>query len=497
MNLSGNQKMNRQVSKLPSASFDQIKVKRNLVAILAFFISIILAFLALKTGNVLYIASLVALPFGLILISRPDIAFVLSVILDATTIKIQNNDALALGVIMQIFIILILSVSRLIKGRNVKHNTFPEKQPLIWFALIVIMLMVGRGSGLRFLGSETWGGMIYVKYFISAFFYIYIGSIFLSKKLIKYIIIGTIFAGILGSLSAFSGWSAGVKESFTNIGAPSATSMRLIWVTPFVYALFPIILAIRPKLPIVKVIAWMFLLIAIGLTGFRTRIVVLLLVTFIFGFFLTISKKRYFIKCAVAALSLWMFFIIISPFVKGGISRAISFLPGVKTEYMMSADADNSVTWRFEIWRYCWERAPEFFWLGRGSAFDVYNAVDNMSRNDILTFSPLFAYTTRSYHSGPLALLIDYGFPGFIVGSWLLISIGLSSWKIAVRMRQYDTLESRYCIALASWLIWEVMSFYLVYGQMPKFVRIIIAAAVLKVLSQSIHKIYKPKKLET
>ena len=56
-------------------------------------------------------------------------------------------------------------------------------------------------------------------------------------------------------------------------------------------------------------------------------------------------------------------------------------------------------------------------------------------------------------------------------------------------MVRYRSLESRYCLALCSWLLWQVISFFLVYGQMPKFGRILVAGAVVTVLARSVEKI--------
>ena len=145
----------------------------------------------------------------------------------------------------------------------------------------------------------------------------------------------------------------------------------------------------------------------------------------------------------------------------------------------------ESVEWRVEICKYCWE-FPEYLWIGRGSTFNVFDTVDPLTHSDIMLYTPWFAFQTHAYHSGPLTLLIDYGLPGFLIGTWLLLAIGVTAWKIAAKMVRYRSLESRYCLALCSWLLWQVISFFLVYGQMPKFGRILVAGAVVTVLARSV-----------
>ena len=74
-----------------------------------------------------------------------------------------------------------------------------------------------------------------------------------------------------------------------------------------------------------------------------------------------------------------------------------------------------------------------YLWIGRGSTFNVFDTVDNLSQSDIMLYTPWFAFQTHAYHSGPLTLLIDYGLPGFLIGTWLLLAIGVSAWKIAAK----------------------------------------------------------------
>ena len=262
------------------------------------------------------------------------------------------------------------------------------------------------------------------------------------------------------------------------------------------YAIFPIVLAKKWKIGLFGYLIWKLLIGIMGLTGFRNRLVGLIMTTFIFGFILSNSKFRYFIISLLAGLFLWFIAILTSPYLPSGLQRSLSFIPGAYADVRTGKDAIESIEWRVEIWQYCWEKAPEYFWVGRGSAFNVYDAVGNLGRSDIIEFTPWFAYITRSYHSGPLTLLIDYGIVGFVIGSWLLISIIKMTLNGAKKISKFKTTESRFCLALASLLIWEVISFYLVYGQMPKFSRIIVAAAVVSVLINSIVKIYESKKNE-
>ena len=114
---------------------------------------------------------------------------------------------------------------------------------------------------------------------------------------------------------------------------------------------------------------WTALLATIGLTGFRSRMVELIMVTVLFGFIGSRARIQYSMKCFIAGALLWISAILVSPYVPAGLQRAVSFLPGTKIAEFAGKDALESVEWRVEIWKYCWERFPDYFWIGRGSTF--------------------------------------------------------------------------------------------------------------------------------
>ena len=480
--------MNHEFSHISLTQVDQVKIKRNVIKAIAFVLTVVFAFYTLKTGNILFMGGLLALPFALMLMNRPDLAFMFGIVADATAITIRGINYLTLGVIMQLMVILSAILTWALVGHNASSQSFREKKPLLLFTGLVLILMASRGAGLRVLGSETWGGMIYIRIFVAIAFYLAIRKVDISQKIFKYAIIGIVIGGVLGSLIQRSGFVAAASQ-LSSIGPETVGSKRLMWLTPFVYAIFPVVLAIRWKLKLVGVLIWIALLGAIGLTGYRSRLVELIMVTVLFGFIGSRSRIKYSIKSVFVGAILWISAIIVSPYVPAGLQRAVSFLPGTKVEAYAGKDALESVEWRVEIWKYCWERVPDYLWIGRGSTFNVFDTVDNLSQSDIMLYTPWFAFQTHAYHSGPLTLLIDYGLPGFLIGTWLLLAIGVSAWKIAAKMVRYRSLESRYCLALCSWLLWQVISFFLVYGQMPKFGRVLVAGAVVTVLARSVEKI--------
>ena len=138
---------------------------------------------------------------------------------------------------MQLMVILSAILTWALVGHNASSQSFREKKPLLLFTGLVLILMASRGAGLRILGSETWGGMIYIRIFVAIAFYLAIRKVDISQKIFKYAIIGIVIGGVLGYLIQRSGFVAAASQ-LSSIGPETVGSKRLMWLTPFVYAIF-------------------------------------------------------------------------------------------------------------------------------------------------------------------------------------------------------------------------------------------------------------------
>jgi hypothetical protein len=462
---------------------DAVQLKRTLILWVGILGTIVFASYALKTGNVLYMTAFVALPFVLMLIDRPDIAFLLGVVADLSRIPIGDIQYLTLGVLAQLLVIGAAMLRWALRG-NSQKTAFAEDRPLKWFVAVIIILMAIRGVGLRVLGGASWGGMIYVRILLSIAFYFAVRNVRVSPKQIKILIVGGIAAGFVGSLLQRAGFITELQQVSTL--STSMGSQRLMWLLPLVYAVFPVVLAIKWRVKILGVFLWLSTMVVMGMTGFRSFLVGLLMITLIYGFFLTKNSISYCFRAIAAGLVLWIAVVVVSPVLPPGLQRAVSFIPGAQVAFEVGVDAEGSVEWRVDIWKYCIQKAPKYLLIGRGSTFKIWETVGNLSAGAILGHSPWFAFQTRNYHSGPLTLLIDYGLPGLLTGLWLAYTLGLRVWKVGRNLVKINSVESRYCLALISWLIWELIAFFLVYGDMPGFGTMIVRGAIISVLSSSV-----------
>ena len=137
---------------------DQVKLQRNALVTLLMVLAIIIAFMAFKTGNLIIMAGFVALPFVLLLMCRPEVAFIIAIMLDATRMQVPGISYTTLGLIAKVIVIGSAFLATMLGQRHVSKLEVKERKPLKWFVFIIIALIIGRGSGLRMLGSETWGG---------------------------------------------------------------------------------------------------------------------------------------------------------------------------------------------------------------------------------------------------------------------------------------------------------------------------------------------------
>jgi hypothetical protein len=467
---------------------DPIRIKWNLLVISLFIIAVAASFFAFKTGNILFMVGLVALPFILMLIGKPAFVFTSAIIMDALGYNFTGVNLTSTGMVSRLMLIVIFIISSLLSVQGWKRVKVPEDRPLKLFGAVIIGLMLYRGSGLRMLGSEIWGGMIYVNLLIGLIFFFVINGMKIDKKYFHWIIWGSFVVSIVGSLmTQMSGSSMRIEEG-------SILAERQSWLIPMAYALLPLsfVIKLRHNGYILNIIIFVVTLGIIALTGFRSRIVEFCFVAGLFWFFHTKRKGEFIIILTLLGLISYALLIGVSDSLPDVAQRAISFIPGIQVSDRVAADAAGSTEWRVEIWQYCLAQAKDYLWIGRGSAFGLHETIDAIGVNAGGRLTPWIAFLTRNYHSGPLALLIDYGLIGFISVFWLTVLVLKRMGSYISRLKNMrDSFESRYILYLCVHQIWYWISFYLVYGSMRKLSEIITGVAVLMVLMGSYAAIEK------
>jgi hypothetical protein len=466
---------------------DEVRINRGLVTFILFVLTIVAAVYTIRTGNRVLMIGLVAVPFVIMMMGRPRETFVLVLVLGATRIPVPGMSYTTLGLLPQVLLIGIFAIGFVMGRRPWGGEKLAERRPFFCLMVVTAVLMSAHGSGIRMLGSSTWGGMIYVLLFAGIAFYLAVNGLRLQGKQIRWIVWGSLLAGFIGAALKAKGF--GAIEDDGGVG-----STRLTWLLPVASVLFPLAFALKFKrYPWISALLLLICLGLIGLTGYRSRLIAFIMIAGAYGFFKARSKIKYVAFMGLMAVSIWVGVIAISPVLPLGLQRAVSFVPGAHVDYRTAQDAAGSIDWRLDIWTYCLEQSKQYLLIGRGSTFDVRETLTELGVNDIRLFSPWFAYQTRSYHSGPLTLLIDYGIPGLLAALWLTGIVLKRLWKAAQRVAAINTFEARYALFLCATMIWQWVAFYLVFGAMAGFANLIVSTAAAMVAAGSVLGIEQQK----
>lgn len=462
-------------------SADQMRLSRLLVNIILFIITIVAAFYVLKTGNRLYMIAVVALPFAIMLSNHLDLAYVLMLLAGATMIKLPAAAHVPISWVLLLLMIGVFALNFLMRrstdsiGKKVKGSGYLKA-----FAVVIIVLMVVRGAGIRALGSSTWGGTPYIILLSSIIFYMLaVPVIRISRKQIRVVLWWSLFLGILGAFLRYRGVGEGANELIV-------TETRAIWLRPFVMAVLPVVFAIvAPRRWMISAVLFVMCLGLIMMTGFRSRFVMLLVLALGFGFFKTQNKGGYIAKAMSIGVIMWISVVLLSPMLPPSMQRAVSFVPGTTIDFMVAKNAAHSVDWRVEIWGYAIKDLPDYWLIGRGVAFDVMAAVQDLGI-EVGLGGPFQAYHTHTYHSGPITLLIDFGIPGTLIYFAFMVFVFKTVWRIAKKIANRTELEYQYLLFYCVYVMWLIFCFWFVFGDVDYLSNIIMLTSQILIVYSSL-----------
>lgn len=469
------------VSNRNATGVDSAILMRQLVTFMLFVGTIVAAGYVLTTGNMVYMLGVVALPFVLMLMQKPTMMLVMALVLNATLLPVPGLKASMIGLLAELLFVgtffLGVFMGKLPwKSEKTEVHTF-----IRLYLFLVILIVIVRGAGFRFMGSNSWGGTSYIYQFAAVFMFFALSGFRVTNKTIRWVIWGRLLAGAIGS---FVLWKMGSRFS---LSVDDVDQSRLSYLRPFVLTLLPVAIAVRyGKALWINVFLVVFCLGLIGLTGFRSFLVAAVLTVIGYGFFRARNKVAYIGGMILLGLLCWGAILAVSSKLPLGLQRAVSFIPFVQVDADVLEDASQSIEWRFEIWQYCIEQSHKYLLIGRGLTIEVIDILATTSMKDIGSASTWFRYGMHSYHSGPFTLLIDFGIPGLIIHLLFTCFAFKRVWGYASQMARMDTLEARYTLVMCVVLLWDLVSFYLVYGGAPRIASGIVAFAVVTVYAKSV-----------
>jgi hypothetical protein len=356
-------------------------------------------------------------------------------------------------------------------------------KPLLFLVVVVVVTAKLRGGlGMQILGSGSYGGRKYIYlagailgYFALTAERIPIGK---SQQTVKWFFLScTTFA--LSNLIYFLGPTFYVLYYFVSADyamdqAKSDWGLnveRFTGLGPFAIGLLSFVLArwgIRGAFEWNK--PWrLFLLIAAitaGLfSGFRSG-VAFLGVFFVVQFFVEGLWKTAFLPifCLLAALCLTPMLLYANKMpdaVQRGLSIFLVVLP-LDIDPYVRAEAVNSTTWRYEMWREVVPEIPTYLLLGKGYAIDpvdLYLTEEASQAGLINNYET--AVLSGNYHNGPLSVLLPFGMFGAIAFLWLL---GAGVKVLYCNQRYGDARLRRVNMAFLSFFLAQCICFFFVFG---------------------------------
>lgn len=363
-----------------------------------------------------------------------------------------------------------------------------EKRIFRWvagFALVLVVTAALRGSGLRLLGSDMWGGRPYVLLLFSAAVLIFSLRINLSALQCKRMLYGFCLAGLFPSLAAIALHYGGTDVLCQFVGQGDETTKMLSGMAGDIDPMFRLQIA-NVGATYMFLLMWLVLyqggvlgrgamlvcglvgVVLTGISGHRISLlygVVLSMVYILLDLRIPLFKRlvNWYTLSFVSVLAA---LVIISPHLPFTFQRSITWLPFVDVTADTRFDTDVTSAWRVEVWKRAFEDAPQYLLLGKGFAFSREEMLSYIrwSMNDYS-----FVLTSHNYHNGLVQILIDLGLPGLFFALGFVGVVLKVHWPYLTRGWGNPMLGHFHRVMLAGFIA-QVIVYVFVGGGVSSFV---------------------------
>lgn len=327
-----------------------------------------------------------------------------------------------------------------------RHHTFKHAPtittPLL--ALLGVILFTAAltgGLGVRALGSETYGGKNYI-FIIAAVighFALCNGSIRPERRqlyIAAFFLAGvtTVVPNIVYMVGKPLYWmfyfthGTLATEQFASDVLINKQITRYSGLYPASIALYCWLLARygiqgifrfdRPWRVVLFVLAW----IACIYSGFRSALVLFLLISMLQFFLEGLHRTRFLPLGVGAGLLVGTLVVAFSQQMPMVMQRTLSILP-IKLDHVARANAEVSTEWRLDMWRDLMPQVPRYLLKGKGYAIDPNELIMTMeSTARGYGSSAGTAKAAGDYHNGPLSVLIPFGIWGAAAFLWFIVA---------------------------------------------------------------------------
>ena len=479
---------------------DEIRIRRGLLIFFLVVVSIGLAHFGLSRGMPLVGLAIPGVFLVCQLFSQPARLFLLILFLNTIQLKLPGlPKTLSLLVLTQVLMIGWSVLDAAIKHQKKRFSFRPGVD--MWIAVFLInvfLLMAARGAGFARLGGSVFGGAKYAMLIVAILFYFAAVRVRLSDKDVKTLLL-LVFAGaltyaVMEMLVYYFAGTFGRLSQFVSFAFNERTTARAVtkglgevrWHSyrGLAFALLPLAYVwCRQK----SRRFWMVFAagVLVALSGFRSLLVQMGLMIFMLEVYYSRSRVRTVVVWMLIGIAGLGFLMVATPYLPLTIQRAVSFIPFLSVDESMIQVAESSSNWRFDLWQnYCIPNVSKFLLIGRGLSHDI-TGFAWLSRK--WYGSAEFFYHMGSYHSGPFDLLLTYGLLGTISFTMFFGMTVADGWRTVRRYgTRMDSLAAKYYAFLTVWMTYELVAFFLIFGDVKSQLFLFLAiAAQMRILKKN------------
>lgn len=479
----------------------QFRLERSLLNIGIVAGTLVLSLVAIAKSNYTLLAGLIVLLFVPFLIQSPVWLLMAALALYGTGLTLPQLPA-SLTLHSALFALLVVWI--VIRGVIFRGGPRPRLPRFAGSSFFLFLFLVNfavilsiRGMGMRFLGSEQWGGG---KYFILLLAVGFFGvshrlvltpfqwKMALSLHVMGYLLPVLLFL-VFGNSEdhALSPYFAQASYHNTLGGEGLNVESQLKYRFPTLGSLGIALgigaLALIPfRMPGVLG-AGLFLLAAIASTavaGHRSRFIILVSLIVLFTFFHRdhLPKKRQALFLLLIGSVLWLVLYLIAPYLPPLIQRTVSVIPGLGISEEAQLDALGTITWRIDLWKFCLSMSESYRWIGRGFLY----MPDEMPIYSGYASGFLDLYIHHSYHNGPISFLIDTGIPGLVVSTGFFLAAVIEGYRGLAWIPAESAFGRAYRVFFCL-LATQVLHFYVIQGDaLNSMLDILFPFAIMKIL---------------
>jgi hypothetical protein len=350
--------------------------------------------------------------------------------------------------------------------------------PLVFLIGVVVITAKLTGMGLHTFGDEISGGRRYISFLVAIMGYfalsshripperagLFVGLFFLPGLLAFMGDLWPVIPEPLHFIYLFFPAYAGTVsqnpfEQSTRLAGGMLMAINVFYYMQARYGIRGIFLSRKPW-------RWMLLVIALGyglLGGFRSTVILVALI-FVIQFFLEgLHRTKLLVIFAVVGVFGATALVPLAPHLPRTAQRALSFLP-LNIDPAARQSAEESSTWRFDMWKALLPQVPQHLLLGKGYAMSRLD-IDLLGGSDAAirsTFAENQLYALNgTYHSGPFSVVMTFGIWGVITVVWFWVA-GL--WVLCRNYRYGDPALRTVNTFLLAAFVARIIFFILIFG---------------------------------